>query len=160
MEPVRLTILVFVKALITILTLALCATPALSRAGSLQVDPSPPGIIAPCPGRVDVIEEVEHPTVPITQSQTWAYQTQQQVAGCVRDGTISPDYGYLLNVKIMARVVRYVCIIGDSMQSRQVLAAFDASILEGRPLLLSNFFASQVESVSRDLHTDCPKGGI
>lgn len=118
---------------------------------------------AQCPGRVNVIVEVEHPTVPLADHDgltTWATMMDSVVQECVQDGTFSQDYGYYLDMKIMARVVRAVCLTGSEYDKRQALAQFDRTVIEGRPYFLSASFRSLVHDLNDQLHSQCLTGGI
>lgn len=118
---------------------------------------------AQCPGRVALIVEVEHPTVPLLDHdgfETWATAMDYDIRQCVAERVISQDYGYYLEIKVMGRVVRGVCLVGDDYEKRQALALFDETIIEARPLFLSASFRSLVSDLHDKVHSDCQTGGI
>ena len=111
-----------------------------------------------CPGRVNVIEAVEHPgdldaAGNGAQRSAWAMRTQDAVTACVEDGTISPAYGYYLGLKIDARIVRYVLRTSDDPTIRRnTLAAFDRLFIESRPTLIDSTFAKLADELRADVH--------
>lgn len=117
-----------------------------------------PGTETACPGRVNVIEAVEHPgdldaAGTGAQRSRWAMHTQSEVTACVDDGTISPAYGYYLGLKIDAQIVRYVFgTSNDPIVRRGTLAAFDRLFVESRPTLLGTVFAEYADELRTALY--------
>lgn len=119
-----------------------------------------PGAETACPGRVNVIEAVEHPgdldaAGSGAQRSAWAMRTQDAVSACVADGTISRAYGYYLGLKIDARIVRYVFLTStDPLVRRNTLAAFNRLFVESRPTLLGTVFSRYADELKQDLDRD------
>lgn len=119
-----------------------------------------PGVDHACPGRVNVIEAVEHPgnldaAGTGVQRSAWAMRTQDAVTACVEDGTISPAYGYYLGLKIDARIVRYVfCTSNDPTVRRNTLATFDRLFIESRPTVIGTTFEHLADELRDRLHTE------
>lgn len=117
-----------------------------------------PGTADACPGRVNVIEAVDYPgdldaAGTGAQRSAWAMRTQDAVTACVDDGTISPAYGYLLGLKIDARIVRYVFrTSNDPLKRRNTLVAFDRLFIESRPALLGTTFAKLADELRDQVH--------
>lgn len=85
----------------------------------------------------------------------WAQRTQAEVEACVAAGTISRAYGYYLDLQVMGRIVRYVCLLGDSDEIRNALGQFDSSVIETRPALIGSTFSTLTNELQRQVHSDC-----
>lgn len=111
---------------------------------------------SPCPGRVAIIEAVEHPidyAGDRDQRTAWAIHTQQQVDACADAGIIGRPYAYYMALKIDARIVRYLRdTSSDPDEARRALAAFDRLYIESRPALIGTMFASFAGALRDDLH--------
>ena len=141
-------------------SLAFAALVACSSVGTVVKASEYAAPVSACPGRVKIIEAVEHPTDLASvgdhaQRSAWAIGTQGQVSACVQNGTISPAYGYLLGLEVDARIVRYVFRSStDSEERRAVLAAFDRLFIESRPTLLGTYFSHRADELRRQIERE------
>lgn len=115
-----------------------------------------------CPGRNAIIFNANHPSLASVRDKDsrsgWAQRTQAEIESCVSDATISRAYGYYLDLVVMSRMVRYVCLLGDADEKRQALGTFDSIVLETRPALLGSAFSSLTNDLQEKTHSDCQKG--
>lgn len=106
-----------------------------------------------CPGRVAIIEAVEHPSDfagDRDQRSGWAIRIQRQVDACADAEIIGRPYAYYLALKIDARMVQYVRrISSDPDELRRARVKFDRLFIESRPTLVGTYFAARAAQLQR-----------